>query len=462
MGGNIYIFLLLLCGRIYCGFYDPKEIQDFNESADKDKELFKVRYYKLKAVNDEIVTKEIQNKELTAENQRISESVETARTESKELDKKNKVLKEENNRLIQSNSYLDSEKINKENEIKKHTELIKENIRFKESIETEIGTKEATLREVSREIETKVSVKENVQNAITVAESSLVMLKDEQVELNKEIKKAQNEMTELNKELETKVRLKENIQTDIEVKQAKEVELKIIIYDAQNDIEDLNKEKAEVVNRVCKEQYTLWNFEFLSNNKKSVFTSLLTTVLITALLPFVLKSFISSSPSTEIISPKRKIVNGNSQLRLEQLSDDEDSSGMVATSSGLLNRDLKYNYDRDTMERNEDPNRCFDHLRRKYGIRDNLKLHWHNLNPEECVKLNLWKVENGELTFTKLMVKKVIKTEKPLLTFELFQTRVNDGSLQVDCKETELAGDDSRIEAKLAMRIFNSLPEFSV
>eukprot|EP00092_Neocalanus_flemingeri_P032478 GFUD01035324.1.p1 GENE.GFUD01035324.1~~GFUD01035324.1.p1 ORF type:complete len:417 (-),score=120.61 GFUD01035324.1:15-1265(-) len=416
MGGNIYMFLLLLCGRTYCGFYDPKEIQDFNESADKDKELFKVRYYKLKAVNDEIVTKEIQNKELTAENQRISESVETARTESKELDKKNKVLKEENNRLIQSNSYLDSEKINKENEIKKHTELIKENIRFKESIETEIGTKEATLREVSREIETKVSVKENVQNAITVAESSLVMLKDEQVELNKEIKKAQNEMTELNKELETKVRLKENIQTDIEVKQTKEVELKIIIYDAQNDIEDLNKEKAEVVNTVCKEQYTLWNFEFLSNNKKSVFTSLLTTVLITALWPFVLKS-----------------------LSLF-LSDDEDSSGMVATSSGLLNS-LKYNCD---------------------NLNLNLKLRWQNLNPEECVKLNLWKVENGELTFTKLMVKKVIKTEKPLLTFELFQTRVNDGSLHVDCKEIELAGDDSRVEAKLAMRIFNSLPEFSV
>eukprot|EP00092_Neocalanus_flemingeri_P104621 GFUD01134039.1.p1 GENE.GFUD01134039.1~~GFUD01134039.1.p1 ORF type:complete len:459 (+),score=129.52 GFUD01134039.1:147-1523(+) len=458
MGGTFCIFLLLLCGRTYCGFYDPKDIQDFNDSVDKEKESFKERHYKLKAQDDEIVTKETQNKELTAENQRIMESVETARKESEELDKKNQVLKEENNRLVQSNSYLDSEKINKESEIKKHTELIKEKIRVKENIETEIGTKEATLREVSREIETKVSVKENVQNAITVAESSLVMLKDEQVELNKEIKKAQNEMTELNKELETKVRLKENIQTDIEVKQTKEVELKIIIYDAQNDIEDLNKEKAEVVNTVCKEQYTLWNFEFLSNNKKSVFTSLL----ITALLPFVLQSFISSSPSTEIVSPKRKIVNGNSQLRLEQLSDDEDSTGMVATSSGLLNRDLKYNYDRDTMERNEDPNRCFDHLRRKYGIRENLKLHWQNLNPEECVKLNLWKVENGELTFTKLMVKKVIKTEKPLLTFELFQTRVNDGSLHVDCKETELAGDDSRVEAKLAMRIFNSLPEFSV
>eukprot|EP00092_Neocalanus_flemingeri_P032479 GFUD01035325.1.p1 GENE.GFUD01035325.1~~GFUD01035325.1.p1 ORF type:complete len:312 (+),score=74.74 GFUD01035325.1:297-1232(+) len=311
MGRNIYIFLLLLCGRTYCGFYDPKDIQDFNESADKDKELFSMRYYKLKAVNDEIVTKEAQNKELTAENQRI---------------------------------------------------------------------------------------------------------KDEQVVLNKEKEKAQNEMTELNKELETKVRLNEKIQNDIEVKQAKEVELKKIIHEAQNDIADLNKEKAEVVNTVCKEQYTLWNFEFLSNNKKSVFTSLLTTVLITALWPFVLKS-----------------------LSLF-LSDDEDSSGMVATSSGLLNS-LKYNCD---------------------NLNLNLKLRWQNLNPEECVKLNLWKVENGELTFTKLMVKKVIKTEKPLLTFELFQTRVNDGSLHVDCKETELAGDDSRVEAKLAMRIFNSLPEFSV
>ena len=84
-----------------------------------------------------------------------------------------------------------------------------------------------------------------------------------------------------------------------------------------------------------------------------------------------------------------------------------------------------------------------EYTREKYGIEKNLD--------HRC-----------ELILTKILIKKVIKAKQPLLTFELFQTKLKDGSSYSECEETDLDEEDNRIEAKLAMRIYDRLPNFSI
>ena len=321
-------------------------------------------------------------------------------------------------------------------------ELQKENKR----VQDDIAAKTQSYNVINEGIEKVQAERKDLDDNLKLLNEEHNRLEKTNSMLERDKSDKETTISQLTDQIKSKIEQKETIENDIKT--------------VTNEIAVLNNKKGELQKEICKEYYTLWNFEFLSNNKKSVFTSFLTTVLISAALPFLFGIFKSSSESSEISSSKIKSLQENSQPRLEQLSDDEDSGEMVASSSALPNRDLKYNYDRDAMERNEDPKRCFDHIRKKYGVKENLKLHWENLKDGEGIQLNFWKVENGELTFTKIMLRKILKAEKPLLTFELFQTQLNDGTLYSDCEETELVEDDGRNEAKLAMKIFHGLPQF--
>ena len=47
-------------------------------------------------------------------------------------------------------------------------------------------------------------------------------------------------------------------------------------------------------------------------------------------------------------------------------------------------------------------------------------------------------------------------------TFELFQTKLKDAFSYTDYEETDLQKNDSRIEAQLAWKIYDGLPDFSL
>jgi len=234
------------------------------------------------------------------------------------------------------------------------------------------------------------------------------------------------------------------------------------IANLNQEINELKAGNKEIIEKKCKEQYTFWNLDFISNNKTSFFSTILTAVVVGACLPFLIKSIPPTETSSGNASFKNNTFKETSPSRLEHMSDDEDNSEMVPSSSVLPKRDLKYNYDRDCMEKNENPSGCLDYIREKYGIKMNLHKCWETLKECESIEINLWNIKNDELILTKLLLKKIFKAKKPLLTFELFQTKLRDGFPHSDFEEIELDEQDNRIEANLALQIYHGLPEFSV
>jgi len=298
--------------------------------------------------------------------------------------------------------------------------------------------------------------KDSIQKEKDILDSTILGLNQEQRRLKDEKVAKEKEIDEHNKE--------------INHKNAIIIDLDFKTTAANKDIEDLNQQRDELqkgnkkmLKEMCKEHYTFWNMDFLSNNKESVFTSFLINILLGASLQVLIKLF-NTKQSSELksVTANKERFKEASASSLGHMSDDEDSSAMVPSSSMIAKKDLRYKYDRDSMEMNEDPSGCLDYIKKKYKIKTNLTLHWETLKHGKSIEFNLWKIESGELSLTKLLIKKVIKVKKPLLTFELFQTKFKDGSSYSDCEETELDEDDNRIEAKLAIRIYDSLPNFSV
>jgi len=436
---SIFLFSILCWGHVL-GFFSntqtPQEVLEIFNSIDNTKQKFKEDILKLEDL------KKIRDDEIKEKDQTLKQTTH----ELEKLKKEKKEYEDGNNLLIEENTSL----------VSKHKKL-----------EDEIYAQITTLNTNKEEIEKQNKKLEKLKDENQIMEESKNELENSKNQLITDIKAKENQINTLSTEINTHNSVKENVLNDIEVAKNDHEILKLKLSDLKKDIAVLKNEKGNLHKEICKEFYTLWNPEFLSNNKTSIFISLLITVVLSSLIPFFLGIMTSSSTSESLSvdsnSLKSKSFPESSFSSLEQMSDDEDTSEMVASSSSaLLNRDIKYNYNRDIMEGNEDPGRCFMHLKKKYGIKENLKLHWESLKNEESIFFNFWKVENGQLTFTKMMLKKIVRLDKPLLTFELFQTQTTDANLKLDCEETELSEADKRIEAKLALRICDGLPNFSV
>jgi len=299
---------------------------------------------------------------------------------------------------------------------------------------------------------------EDTQNRQSLLDDKIQSLDQEQSRLINENNKKEGAIKDLDEDINHKNVHKKGLEDTI-------MTLKSSIKDLEKERDELKKDNKQLQKEICKEHYTLLNWEFLANNKHSALISLVLALLVGASLPFILKLFapIKSTPEYNSFNNIKEVLKEASPARrLEHMSDDEDNE-MVPSSSVSTKRDLKYNYDRDFMEEHEDPEKCLDYIKNKYGIKKDLFHDWEALQSVESTEINVWETRNDELRFTKLLLKKTSKKpKKVLLTFELFQTKLRDAFSYSDYEETELKEKDSRIEAKLAWKIYDGLPDFSV
>jgi len=429
-------------------------------------------FSKLRNLNTELGEKEHllsdQNKALND----IVSKVEQEMVKHKEIEESNVKLELENEKLIklkvslktkidQENSLLETvsknvkaendkmEKLNYEiNQLEKDVEHIKEE---KSKFDQEIVSK----REIYNQILAKV---ENAQTRQSLLDDKILSLEQEQSRLTNENSKREAIRRDLDEDINHKNVHKKDLENTI-------ITLESTKEDLKKERDELKKDNKQLQKEICKEHYTLFNWEFLTNNKTSTFTSLVLALLVGASMPLIIKLFAPMKSNTENNSfneIKEVFKEASPSRRLEHMSDDEDNE-MVPSSSVFPKRDLKYNYDRDCMEENDDPEGCLDYIKKKYGIKKNLFNYWEALKSLESTAINVWETRNDELRFTKLLLKKTLKKpKKVLLSFELFQTKLKDAFSYSDYEETELKEKDTRIEAKLAWKIYEGLPNFSV
>merc|ERR1719450_486927 len=287
-----------------------------------------------------------------------------------------------------------------------------------------------------------------MQERKNMLDNKILILEKDNVRLTNEDSMKRAEIKELDDDINHKNIHKKELRDEI-------LTLETSIEDHKNEREELKKGNRQLHKEICKEHYTLWNWEFLTNNKNSAFTSLVLALLMGASWPLLFKilSPIQSNYENKHVNNIKETHKQPCPSRLEHLSDDEDSE-MVPSSSVLPKPDLKYNYDRDCMEENDDPDGCLKYIKNKYDIKRSLKHCWEALQPSESIEMKIWKTQNDELIFTKLMLKKVLNnSRKTVLTFELFQTKLKDAFSYTDYEETDLQKNDLRIEAQLAWKI---------
>jgi len=471
-----YLLFLICIGSGSCGLFgEREEVQSLsNKLEELEKEQLLLKKKLVDTLREEygkvdIIKAERQKQEGLLETEKtdlknITQLVEKTRTEYKDLELKSIQLKEENTKLENKKDSVSNKvdvEVSKLEEITKKVEKL-----TKEEIELQLKKKNENAEIVILESKKNSIILENSVEVLKLEEVSQKvenMVKDnadferKNKELRAESVDIESKKDSLNSQIDTKFSTLEEVSQKVEEETLKKDKL----FD---DVQRLEKEDMKLVNEKCKEHYTLWNPDFLSNNKKSLFTSIVTALLIGACLPFLIRFIPPPDSASEHKSFKgtKDTFKETSPSRLEHMSDDEDNSEMVPSSSVLPKRDLKYNYDRDCMEKNENPSGCLDYIREKYGIKMNLHKCWETLKECESIEVNLWKLKSDELILTKLLLKKNLKVKKLLLTFELFQTKLRDGFPHSDFEETVLDEEDNRIEAKLALQIYHGLPEFSV
>jgi len=460
---------------MFANMYSP-EVQKVNDEIDNLKEpllkSLEERYSKLHNLQTELEKKESLIRDKTETLNNIISQIDQKKLNQNKIEDTNKKLELENEKLVKQKESLKtkideeasqletvSEKVKAEQDkkdkldyeikqLEKEVELIKDD---KSMLDKEIVSKNVTYTKIWEKIE-------DTQNRQSLLDNKIQSLDQEQRILINENKEKEAAIKDLNEEINNKNVHKKDLKDEI-------MTLKSTIEDLKKERDELKKDNKQLQKEICKEHYTLLNWEFLANNKHSALISVVLALLVGASLPFILKLFapIKSTPEYNSFNNIKEVLKEASpSRRLEHMSDDEDNE-MVPSSSVSTKRDLKYNYDRDFMEEHEDPEKCLDYIKNKYGIKKDLFHDWEALQSVESTEINVWETRNDKLRFTKLLLKKTSKKpKKVLLTFELFQTKLRDAFSYSDYEETELKEKDSRIEAKLAWKIYDGLPDFSV
>merc|ERR1711936_446943 len=264
---SIFLFSILCWGHVL-GFFSntqtPQEVLEIFNSIDNTKQKFKEDILKLEDL------KKIRDDEIKEKDQTLKQTTH----ELEKLKKEKKEYEDGNNLLIEENTSL----------VSKHKKL-----------EDEIYAQITTLNTNKEEIEKQKEKLEKLKDENQIMEESKNELENSKNQLTADIMAKENEMNTLSTEINTHNSVKENVLNDIEVAKNDHETLKLKLSDLKKDIAVLKNEKGNLHKEICKEFYTLWNPEFLSNNKTSIFISLLVTVVLSSLIPFFLGIMTSSS-----------------------------------------------------------------------------------------------------------------------------------------------------------------------